>query len=247
MPVDTHVLAHDIRYFVIAYALAIGAAFLPLDPVWPKWIVAVVLLGIYALVRQGPLRGRPRRRRRRTSRRCASTGSTAARTAPTRRVPRLRIVNVQVARRARPDRRSAPSSSSTPSSTSPRRSASTASCSRWSSRRSRRSCPRSSTGHLGPRRARTRSRWATSPGRWSSSRTIPTVVALVFASSTLVDRRSRQLHRLRVGRHRVPRRRARSSSRWRAPGTLRGRNLLVGGVFYARLPGARRSPRLAGG
>src|SRR6476646_2597145 len=48
MQVDTHVLSHDIRYFVIAYALAIGAAFLPLEPVWLKWIVAVVLIGIYA-------------------------------------------------------------------------------------------------------------------------------------------------------------------------------------------------------
>ena len=48
MPVDTVVLAHDMRYFAIAYALAIGAAFLPLEPVWLKWIVAVVLIGIYA-------------------------------------------------------------------------------------------------------------------------------------------------------------------------------------------------------
>ena len=48
MPVDTEVLAHDVRYFVIAYAIAIGAAFLPLEPVWLKWIVAVVLIGIYA-------------------------------------------------------------------------------------------------------------------------------------------------------------------------------------------------------
>ena len=47
MPVDTHVLAHDMRYFGIAYAIAIGAAFLPLDPVWPKWVVAAVLIGIY--------------------------------------------------------------------------------------------------------------------------------------------------------------------------------------------------------
>ena len=47
MPVDTEVLTHDIRYFVIAYAIAIGAAFLPLDPVWPKWVVAALLLGIY--------------------------------------------------------------------------------------------------------------------------------------------------------------------------------------------------------
>src|SRR6476660_2881785 len=48
MRVDTGVLAHDMRYFAIAYAIAIGAAFLPLDPVWLKWIVAVVLIGIYA-------------------------------------------------------------------------------------------------------------------------------------------------------------------------------------------------------
>ncbi len=48
MPVDTVVLAHDMRYFAIAYAIAIGAAFLPLEPVWLKWIVAVVLIGIYA-------------------------------------------------------------------------------------------------------------------------------------------------------------------------------------------------------
>jgi len=48
MPVDTEVLSHDIRYFGVAYAIAIGAAFLPLEPVWLKWIVAVVLIGIYA-------------------------------------------------------------------------------------------------------------------------------------------------------------------------------------------------------
>ena len=48
MLVDTHVLAHDVRYFAIAYAIAIGAAFLPLEPVWLKWIVAAVLVSIYA-------------------------------------------------------------------------------------------------------------------------------------------------------------------------------------------------------
>jgi cation:H+ antiporter len=48
MLVDAGVLAHDMRYFAIAYAIAIGAAFLPLEPVWLKWIVALVLLGIYA-------------------------------------------------------------------------------------------------------------------------------------------------------------------------------------------------------
>jgi cation:H+ antiporter len=48
MPVDTRVLAHDMRYFAIAYAIAVGAAFLPLEPVWLKWIVAAILIGIYA-------------------------------------------------------------------------------------------------------------------------------------------------------------------------------------------------------
>jgi cation:H+ antiporter len=48
MRVDAGVLGFDVGTFVVAYSIAIGAAFLPLDPVWPKWIVAVVLLGIYA-------------------------------------------------------------------------------------------------------------------------------------------------------------------------------------------------------
>jgi cation:H+ antiporter len=47
MPVDTVVLAHDMRYFAIAYAIAIGAAFLPIEPAWTKWVVAAVLIGIY--------------------------------------------------------------------------------------------------------------------------------------------------------------------------------------------------------
>ena len=84
MKVDTGVLAHDMRYFAIAYALAIGAAFLPLEPVWLKWIVAVVLIGIYAWYVQGPLRGRCRGRAARHSRRSASIGSTGTRTARSR-------------------------------------------------------------------------------------------------------------------------------------------------------------------
>jgi cation:H+ antiporter len=48
MPVSTSVLAHDIRYFVIAYALAVGVAFVPADIVWPRWAAAAVLLLIYA-------------------------------------------------------------------------------------------------------------------------------------------------------------------------------------------------------
>jgi cation:H+ antiporter len=48
MPVDTGVLVHDMRYFVIAYALAIGAAFLPPELSWGKLVVAAALLAIYA-------------------------------------------------------------------------------------------------------------------------------------------------------------------------------------------------------
>ena len=59
MRVDTAVLAHDMRYFFIAYAIAIGAAFLPTDPDWLKWIVAVVLLGIYAWYVKGHFEADP--------------------------------------------------------------------------------------------------------------------------------------------------------------------------------------------
>jgi cation:H+ antiporter len=95
MRVDTGVLAHDMRYFAIAYAIAIGAAFLPLDPVWLKWIVAVVLVGIYAWYVKGHFEADP--------------DVDAADLAPLRfhrldrgahrtdpATPRLRVVNVQV-------------------------------------------------------------------------------------------------------------------------------------------------------
>jgi len=48
MRIDAPTLTHDIRYFAIAYSIAVGAAFLPLEPVWLKWIVAVGLILIYA-------------------------------------------------------------------------------------------------------------------------------------------------------------------------------------------------------
>src|SRR3954453_19130702 len=48
MPLDAAVLGHDVRYFAIAYAIAVGAAFLPVEPVQLKWVGAAVLLGIYA-------------------------------------------------------------------------------------------------------------------------------------------------------------------------------------------------------
>lgn len=49
MRVDPAVLAQDMRSFGIAYALAIGTAFLPADLTWARWAVAIVLLVLYAL------------------------------------------------------------------------------------------------------------------------------------------------------------------------------------------------------
>ena len=59
MAVDTGVLAHDMRYFAIAYGIAIGAAFLPLEPAWLKWIVAAVLIGIYGWYVKGHFEADP--------------------------------------------------------------------------------------------------------------------------------------------------------------------------------------------
>lgn len=95
MVVDTTVLVHDIRYFVIAYAIAIGAAFLPPELGWAKLVVAVVLVGIYVWYVKGHLD--------------AEGGEEGEELAPLRfhradrrgyrrdpAVPRLRIVNAQV-------------------------------------------------------------------------------------------------------------------------------------------------------
>ena len=95
MKVDTRVLAHDMRYFAIAYGIAIGAAFLPLHPVWLKWIVAVVLLGTYAWYVKGHFEADPEvdasdlaPLRFRGLDRAAHQADAA--------IPRLRVVNLQV-------------------------------------------------------------------------------------------------------------------------------------------------------
>jgi len=82
-------------YFALAYTIAIGAAFLPLDPVWLKWIVAVILLGIYAWYVKGHLEADAAvdpedlspLRFHRLDRRAHGVEPS---------IPRLRIVNVQV-------------------------------------------------------------------------------------------------------------------------------------------------------
>jgi cation:H+ antiporter len=48
LDLDTSVVRTDLASFLPAYALAIGAAFLPIEPTWPKLIVAVVLIAMYA-------------------------------------------------------------------------------------------------------------------------------------------------------------------------------------------------------
>jgi len=49
LAVNPGVLSHDMAYFAVAYSIAIGAALLPVDFEWPRRLVAVVLLSIYAL------------------------------------------------------------------------------------------------------------------------------------------------------------------------------------------------------
>ena len=79
MLVDTHVLGHDIRYFGVAYALAIGAAFLPPDPVWTRpTTTSRTRAGSRRTSRRIPT-STPR-----ISRRSASTAWTATGTRPTR-------------------------------------------------------------------------------------------------------------------------------------------------------------------
>jgi cation:H+ antiporter len=95
MPVDTAVLAHDMRDFAIAYAIAIGAAFLPLDPSWPKWLIAVVLVAIYGWYVKGHFADDPDvdlddLAPLRFNRLDPATPNTP------NAVPRLRIVNLQV-------------------------------------------------------------------------------------------------------------------------------------------------------
>jgi cation:H+ antiporter len=95
MPVDTTVLAHDMRYFAIAYAIAIGAAFLPLDPAWLKWVVAAVLIGIYVWYVKGHFEADPDVDAEDLAPlRFRKLDSRAALDDPT--VPRLRTVNIQV-------------------------------------------------------------------------------------------------------------------------------------------------------
>jgi len=96
MPVDTKVLGADIRTFVITYGLAIAAAaVLPSEPTWPKLLVAIGLLVVYAWYVKGHFEADP----------SVDAGDLAPlrfhvfdkrRTVSSDGAPRLRIVNFQV-------------------------------------------------------------------------------------------------------------------------------------------------------
>ncbi|HEX7497230.1 MAG TPA: hypothetical protein VF344_02045 [Candidatus Limnocylindrales bacterium] len=48
LAVNPDVVGHDMAYFALAYSIAIGAALLPVGFEWPRRLVAVLLIGIYA-------------------------------------------------------------------------------------------------------------------------------------------------------------------------------------------------------
>jgi cation:H+ antiporter len=93
--INVGVLAHDMRYFAIAYAIAIGSAFLPIDPPWFRWLVAVLLIVIYAIYVKGHLQAENTEEEEELSPlRFHRLDSSARRADPV--VPRLRVINLQV-------------------------------------------------------------------------------------------------------------------------------------------------------
>ena len=47
MPVDTKVLGMDIRYFFVAYAIAVGAAFIPAEYSFLRYAAVIAVIGVY--------------------------------------------------------------------------------------------------------------------------------------------------------------------------------------------------------
>jgi len=96
MSVDTAVLGVDVRYFAVGYSVAIGAALLPVEPAWPKWIVAIGLLVLYGhyVKRHFDENGDGGTEEDLEPLRMHRLDRDAHRQDPAR--PRLRIVNVQV-------------------------------------------------------------------------------------------------------------------------------------------------------
>jgi cation:H+ antiporter len=94
MPVDTTVLGHDMRYFAIGYAVAIGVAFLPGNIPFLHPVAAVVLLGIYAWYVKAHFEADPDVDAEDLAPLRFRKLDPAHRDEP--RVPRLRVVNLQV-------------------------------------------------------------------------------------------------------------------------------------------------------
>jgi cation:H+ antiporter len=91
--VDTGVIGHDMGYFTLAYAVAVGVALLPGDMVLARRLTALILVGLYGWYVYGHLRAQaaeeaelaPLRFRRLDRRRRTNPGP-----------PRLRVVTTQV-------------------------------------------------------------------------------------------------------------------------------------------------------
>ena len=49
MRVNVRVLGRDVAFFVVAYSIAVGTAFLPAELSWLKWVAAALLFVIYAV------------------------------------------------------------------------------------------------------------------------------------------------------------------------------------------------------
>jgi cation:H+ antiporter len=95
MPVDPQVLGKDMRTFAIAYAIAVGTAFLPAELGQLKPLVGLVLLGIYVLYVKAHLEADPTAAEEELAPlRLHRLDRRAHRRDPA--VPRLRVVNLQV-------------------------------------------------------------------------------------------------------------------------------------------------------
>ena len=93
--INVAVLAHDMRYFAIAYGIAIGSAFLPIEPPFFRWIVAALLIGIYVSYVKGHLQAESEAADDDlTALRFHRLDSRARRADPV--TPRLRVINLQV-------------------------------------------------------------------------------------------------------------------------------------------------------
>ena len=94
MPVDVATLGLDIRTFAVAYAVAIGAAFLPVEPTWPKLVVAAGLVLIYGMYVKRHFQAEQKGDLEELAPLRFRDLDPANRRAPG--VPRLRVVNLQV-------------------------------------------------------------------------------------------------------------------------------------------------------